>query len=62
MLLPFKTTDDEKKDKKINETVKDFLSSSNTFLNSRNKVLHHIFSPKGSIDEVEIEIRKTITM
>ena len=44
----------------INTKVKDFLSSANQFLTQRNKVLHHLFSPKGSIDEIEVCIDKTI--
>ncbi|MDH3779351.1 MAG: hypothetical protein OES15_00700 [Nitrosopumilus sp.] len=59
-LLPFKTNTDEKKDRQINNIVKEFLSSSNDFLTSRNKILHHLLSPKGSIDEIGAYIEKTI--
>jgi len=58
--LPFKTNTDEKKDRQINNIVKEFLSSSNDFLTSRNKILHHLLSPKGSIDEIGAYIEKTI--
>ena len=60
--LPFTTTKSEEEDivKNINELGKEFLKESDKFLTLRNKLMHHLFSPKYDLNKILLTTEKTI--
>lgn len=60
--FPFTTPKSKDEDivKKINKLGIEFLKESDKFLTFRNKIMHHLFSPKYDLNKILSTIEKTI--